>query len=183
MDTNKLSAVIEENETFTGTDLDEAKLARLNAMRELGERIAEAERRIDFRSLPVVDVNRHASVRLELPALMFTANKAAIHAMGELFRLADAVTVIAADGEGVRITCDVQNIWKTSVNLPGKNLWHITAVHMKNPAFVYEYTVSADTEADARALSEKRLPEGYAFCGVAPSVTTSGRLSQSPEKA
>lgn len=166
MNMNNLNAIIEENETFIGTDLDSEKMARLNAMRELCEKITVADPRIINTPLPVLDTNKHAGVRLEIPALLFTAKEDAIHALGELFRLSDAVTIVAKDGEKVKITCDVQDMWKTNTNKPGHDLWHVTAVYTKNKAFVYKFTVNAETDADAHTAANNRLPDGYVVASI-----------------
>ena len=163
---DKLDTIIEENETFVGADLDTEKMERLDAMRALCEKIGAAEPRITTTPLPVLDTHRHGGVRLELPSLIFTANKEAIHALGEIFRLSDSVTVIVKDGETVRITCDVHNIWKTNINKPGHNVWHVKAVYSKNQSFVYKFTVHADTEELARIEANKQLPAGYAVSSI-----------------
>lgn len=109
---NSKTSFYENNESFKGITLDETKTRRLEMMKSFCDELVALDNRITQQFAPFTENTRHATVRLLLPRVAFVNNRRTISLLSSLLSAADSFTISALDGENIRLTFAVENIWK-----------------------------------------------------------------------
>ena len=105
----------DDTEHFLGIELNEKKMERLNKMRDLCRRIAEAEPQIRNPFDPFDNRRRSGSVRLEARSPFWTFSGEAVKLLSELLSMADDVAVcVVAGTDTLRLTCSISDMWDES---------------------------------------------------------------------
>ena len=117
----------QENESFTGLELDPEKLKRMATIQTLCKSIKKLDKYVDYRVLPLRQGNRHGGIQLQICSVNVWTDKRILDALSQLFKLADAVTISAAglikddddeyeeeqeQSKGIVLTFDVMDMWK-----------------------------------------------------------------------
>ena len=121
---------VQENESFTGMELEPEKLRRMAQIQALCKSIKKLGKYTDYKVLPLTQSNRHGGIQLKICSVNVWTDKRILDALSQLFKLADAVTISAAglmqdddddDDEyeeereqspGIVLTFDVMDMWK-----------------------------------------------------------------------
>ena len=125
---------VQENESFTGLELEPEKLKRMAKIQSLCKSIKKLDKYTEYKVLPLTQSNRHGGIQLKICAVNVWTDKRILDAISQLFSLADAVTISAAglmkeddddeydeyddDDEeqeqspGITLTFDVMDMWK-----------------------------------------------------------------------
>lgn len=108
-----LDALLDAAESFHGAELDEAKMTRLNHMRDLCRSIAEIEPRIRNPFAPFDNTCRNASVTLEAGNPLWTFDGRVTKRLSELLSLADDLSVCIVEGtDTIRAMFSVHDMWE-----------------------------------------------------------------------
>ena len=102
----------DDTEHFLGEKLNEKKMERLNAMRDLCAALADKESGIRHRFRPFTNKDRHGSVALELKSPVWTFDLSVTKLLSRLFDMTDSFAAAIVEETGaIRLTFDVQNMW------------------------------------------------------------------------
>ena len=112
MDKINFASIEDDNEHFLGIDLNEEKMQRLNAMRDLCVAIADKERGIKNRFRPFTNKERHGSVSLELKSPVWSFDPTVAKLLSKLFAMSDGFAATIVEGtDTIRLTFDVRDMW------------------------------------------------------------------------
>ena len=99
------------NELFVGDELDQAKLDKLNRLRDLCREIAETEEGIRARVFPFSNANRNGMAGLDFRKFAFCSNRKVMRTLAQVLASADDFSLSAAD-DGVRMCFGIHDMWE-----------------------------------------------------------------------
>lgn len=99
------------NEFFRGDVLDQAKMDRLNVLRNFCAEIAEYDPRIKYMAYPFSNESRNGTVILDFPQVLFCNDRRVISRLSAAIAKADDLCVSALDGH-MRFSLGIKDMWK-----------------------------------------------------------------------
>lgn len=106
-----VEAMLERNENFRGTSVDEEKMNLFADLRRQAEELAHLmHAAVTVR--PPENTARNAMVMLDIPLPVGIFNESVRKRLSALIASADDVSFAAPSGETLRITFGIQGVWK-----------------------------------------------------------------------
>ena len=145
------------------------KMERFAEMCRCATAIAKADRSIRRAVSAPTSESINCGVRLTLPSPYVFDDLKVKSRFANLYIMADTVVVsAAARGDRQIISFDLNNIWDENKEEPMelktnvvKKTWRVDAFMEAKSSIAYQYTVQAESEANARAAAEAQLPSGF----------------------
>ncbi len=124
---------LRENESFFGLEIDPEKMKRLEKIRDMCLALARLDSGVICLPNRLTPENRHGTVQVSLPPLMFSADPRVTKILSDIFRLADAFSMAAPrlicededdeftgprDGREIVLSFGVHNMWKVYGKAP-----------------------------------------------------------------
>lgn len=103
--------VADYNDSFRGDEINEDKLEKLNRMKKICGEICELDPRIDAPFMPFDKTCRNGTAQIMLPYLLFTTDDKVRSRISSLVVAADDLAFSALDGEHIRITFGLHDMW------------------------------------------------------------------------
>ena len=82
-----------QNKTFHGIEVNAEKVAKLERLKKLCERLAELDEAIRFDGVTLNSRTRNGTAKITLPALFFSDNRRVMNTLAKLFAEADHVFI------------------------------------------------------------------------------------------
>lgn len=106
-----VDTMLERNENFRGTSVDEEKIALFTDLRSKADELARLMRgKLTVR--PPENTSRNVIIMLDLPLPVVVFNESVRARLADLIRRADDVSFAAPGGTSLRITFGVLGVWR-----------------------------------------------------------------------
>ena len=109
---NEIDMMLNANKHFYGAVLDEAKMARLNTLRNLCREVAEIEPSIKYTYTFFDNTTRNGAVKLDFPMLSFNQKLGVLENLSALFETADAFVLSGMGENRIRLTFLIHDMWQ-----------------------------------------------------------------------
>ena len=106
-----VEAMLQRNENFHGTSVNEAKMNLFTEIRQESEELARLMRGA-LTVRPPESASRNAMVMIDLPLPVGIFNESVKRRLARLIEKADDVSFAAPGGESLRVTFGVQGVWE-----------------------------------------------------------------------
>lgn len=99
------------NESFSGDEINEQKLAKLNKMKKMCQELARLDSHIEAPFRPFDKTCRNGKAQILLPYVHTIDGESALNILALLSAQADCVSFAALNGEKIIITYTVLDMW------------------------------------------------------------------------
>ena len=106
-----VEAMLNRNENFHGTSVNEEKMNLFTEIRQESEELAHLMRGT-LTVRPPESTNRNAIVMIDIPLPVCIFNESVRSRLAKLIEKADGVSFAAPAGESMRVTFGVHNVWE-----------------------------------------------------------------------
>ena len=110
--TDALNEIEDKIERFVGDEIDEAKMLRLNKMRNICREICELNNRIKAPFTPFDSRSINSGVKLLFPTRIYINSTEIVKKIASLYEYADTATVaLLEDGSAIQLYFIVNDMW------------------------------------------------------------------------
>ena len=113
---DEINEIEDANDHFYGTELDEAKMERLNTLRDLCREIAETDPSIKNTYTFFDNTMRNGAVKLDFPILSFNQKRGVLKNLSVLFETADAFVLSGMGESRIRLTFLIHDMWTQHID-------------------------------------------------------------------